>query len=51
MKLGLEQLLKLSEWVTNNDWTISLVPIRKFYSLIEGKEIIQTHPDKFQNWM
>jgi 1-acyl-sn-glycerol-3-phosphate acyltransferase len=51
MKLGLEQLLGLSKWASRNGWTISFIPIRRFFSLLEGKEIIQTKPGKFENWM
>ncbi len=51
MKLGLEELLKLSQWAANNNWFISITPIRKYYSVRENKEIIQTKPDRFINWM
>lgn len=51
MKLGLEELLALSQWVAENGWLIYITPIRKYYSLKHNKEIIQTKQDRFTNWM
>jgi 1-acyl-sn-glycerol-3-phosphate acyltransferase len=51
MKLGLEELLRLSQWASNNKYFLFVTPIRKYYSIKENREIIQTKPEKFKNWM
>jgi 1-acyl-sn-glycerol-3-phosphate acyltransferase len=51
MKLGLLEVSIVSEWATMNGYRLFITPIRKFFSLKENKEIAQTKPDKFENWM
>jgi 1-acyl-sn-glycerol-3-phosphate acyltransferase len=51
MKLGLNELSALANWGIQKNITIKIIPIRRFYSLEEGKEILQTKQGYFEHWM
>jgi 1-acyl-sn-glycerol-3-phosphate acyltransferase len=51
MQLGVEELLALSEWAADAGHSLRITPIRRFYSLDQGKEIVQTKQDTFKDWM
>lgn len=51
MLLGLEELLRISNWADENGFNIRITPIRKFISIPDNKEVIQTKQGQFRNWM
>lgn len=51
MKLGLQELLKLSKWASNHNYSLHITPTRLFFSIRDNQEIIQTRPEKFEHWM
>jgi 1-acyl-sn-glycerol-3-phosphate acyltransferase len=51
MKLGLKELLALSNWGIQRNISLKFTPIRRFYSLENGKEIVQTKQGYFAHWM
>ena len=51
MKEGLEEFRGLVEWAGNNDYRLSVTPIRHYYSLKEEKEITQKEQGAFSSWM
>lgn len=51
MQLGIEELLALSEWAADAGHSLRITPVRRYYSLDQDKEIIQTKQDTFEDWM
>ncbi len=51
MKLGLQELLALTIWARQNYLNIEITPIRCFFSIQDGNEIIQTEQGLFEGWM
>jgi hypothetical protein len=48
---GLKELLALTKWAEQSNHQLKIVPIRRYYSLEQEQEIIQTKQDRFENWM
>ena len=42
MRQGIEELQRLAQWAEENNFNLSVTPIRKYFSTGEGKEITQT---------
>jgi 1-acyl-sn-glycerol-3-phosphate acyltransferase len=51
MRLGLEELLALSDWVSASGLRLALTPIRRYTSLDGEEEIVQVKQGTFQDWM
>jgi len=51
MRKGVEELRELARWAEKTDHNLKIVPIRKYYSLIEQREVVQTEQERFENWM
>jgi 1-acyl-sn-glycerol-3-phosphate acyltransferase len=51
MQLGVEELLALSEWAADKGLLLRITPVRRYYSLDQDKEIVQTKQDIFEDWM
>ena len=51
MYIGLNELQVLLKWTINNNFFIQLTPIRRFFSIIENQEIVQTKQGYFEGWM
>ncbi len=51
MKQGLSQLYKLLLWCWEREYQIEIQPIRTYFSLKEGRDIVQIEQDIFQFWM
>ena len=51
MLLGLKELHSLSRWAVTQSYSLEITPIRRFYSLGEGKEIVQINQKAFEKWM
>ena len=51
MRKGIEELLKLSQWASAHNKEVKVVPIRRFYSLLEEREIVQYEQERFEKWM
>jgi hypothetical protein len=51
MRNGIEELLKLSQWTAAQNYNIKVVPIRRYYSLEQDREIIQYEQTRYENWM
>jgi 1-acyl-sn-glycerol-3-phosphate acyltransferase len=51
MKQGLSQLRDLLVWCREHNRQIEIEATRKYYSLKEGHEVVQTGQDIFQSWM
>jgi len=51
MLLGLNELLRLSNWAEHNSFSIEISPIRIFVSTTDNRKVIQTKQGNFKNWM
>jgi hypothetical protein len=51
MLLGLRELLTLSKWSADQKYRLYVIPIRKYFSLVENKEIKQIKQGAFDHWM
>jgi 1-acyl-sn-glycerol-3-phosphate acyltransferase len=51
MQLGLEELLALARWADREGRSLHIVPVRRYYSPEQGKEIVQTEQGRFEDWM
>jgi 1-acyl-sn-glycerol-3-phosphate acyltransferase len=51
MQLGLQELLALSAWAVQSDYTLHLTPIRRFFSAPNETQITQTRQGEFKHWM
>jgi hypothetical protein len=51
MQLGVEELLALSEWAADAGHSLRIKPVRRYYSLDQDKEIVQTKQDTLEDWM
>ena len=51
MQKGLEELLNALEWCLQNNHTITITPVRHFYSIKKNQEVIQEEQRHFQSWM
>lgn len=51
MLQGLMELQKLSLWCAQSGYTLSMVPIRKYFDVELNCEIVQTEQGEFKNWM
>jgi hypothetical protein len=51
MKLGLEELVALARWAAEAGHGLKFVPIRRYYSPGEKKEVVQTTQGSFKEWM
>jgi hypothetical protein len=51
MKAGLEELLALAQWAIQSNHELKIVPFRRYYSLEQKKEIVQTKQDRYDHWM
>ena len=51
MQKGLEELLQVLEWSSENIYQASLRAIRRYYSVADQKEIIQREQESAQPWM
>ena len=51
MQKGLEELLHVLEWSSENNYLASLRAIRRYYSVADQKEIIQREQESAEPWM
>jgi len=51
MQAGLEELLELAKWAAQSGYSLMVKPIRRYYSVGEGREIVQTRQGRFEDWM
>ena len=51
MKQGLVELQTLARWADEANQKLKIVPVRRFYSLSEGREVVQTRQDRYEHWM
>jgi hypothetical protein len=51
MQAGLNELLRILEWCSENDYEISITPIHRYYSQTKQKEITKTVQQHKQPWM
>ncbi len=51
MQAGLEELLALARWADGSGLALAITPIRRFYSLDQGKEVVQIKQGSFEQWM
>jgi len=51
MQEGLKELLKILEWCSRNNHQIAAIPVRRYYSPSEDREIIQREQEIYQPWM
>ncbi|MBN2500261.1 MAG: 1-acyl-sn-glycerol-3-phosphate acyltransferase [Anaerolineales bacterium] len=50
MQVGLQEFLRLVQWAAGKEYTLLVKPIRRFYSPIEEKEIMQVEQGEYVNW-
>jgi 1-acyl-sn-glycerol-3-phosphate acyltransferase len=51
MQMGLEELLRLGEWAARMQRPLKVVPVRRYFSPAEGREIVQRQQGGFKGWM
>ena len=51
MQAGLEELDALARWAAGSGFALAITPIRRFYSLDQGKEVVQVKQGSFVQWM
>ncbi len=51
MEAGLRELLALTHWASASGLTLTVVPIRRYYSLEEQRQIEQIEQGVFEDWM
>ncbi len=51
MQRGIEELHQLAGWAEENDLSLKITPIRKYFSTEEGKEITQAIQEISESWM
>lgn len=51
MKLGLEDLLTLLSWIEQQGLEVEIIPLRKYYSPVQGAEVEQRTQEQVQTWM
>lgn len=51
MKLGLEEFLSLSEWADNKQFSLDVIPIRRYFDMEKQEEVEQIKQGEFANWM
>jgi len=51
MQLGLQELREIAIWAQNHKLQIYLTPERRYYSVKDGTEIVQTKQERFEEWM
>jgi 1-acyl-sn-glycerol-3-phosphate acyltransferase len=51
MREGLQQLHKLASWAAGEEYMLEVVPLRRFYSVEEGREVEETQQGSFVRWM
>jgi len=51
MQAGLEELLAVAQWTSEAGFALAITPIRRFYSLDQGKEVVQIKQGSFEQWM
>jgi hypothetical protein len=51
MQAGLEELFALARWAAESGFALTITPVRRFYSLDQGKEVVQIKQGSFERWM
>lgn len=51
MEAGLRELLALAEWAERTGRSLIVTPIRRYYSVERGEEVVQIEQKKFVGWM
>ena len=51
MFLGLQELLKFTNWAVNENFSVRVTPIWKYFSIEQNKHISQTSQGAFTDWM
>jgi hypothetical protein len=51
MKKGLEEFFRLTTWAAGKGYKLQVIPIRKYYSIEDKREVVQIKQNKFENWM
>ncbi|MEJ2706826.1 MAG: lysophospholipid acyltransferase family protein [Anaerolineales bacterium] len=51
MRMGLEELREVALWAQEHNLQIYLYPERRYYSVSQRKEIVQTEQGRFEEWM
>ncbi len=51
MLQGLQELHTLADWAAENNLSLKIAPVRRYYSTEEGKEVVQTRQEITESWM
>jgi 1-acyl-sn-glycerol-3-phosphate acyltransferase len=51
MQAGLAELLALARWAAESGIALTITPMRRFYSLDQGREVVQIEQGSFERWM
>ena len=51
MLSGMLELQKLTQWAERQRLLIKVIPFRRYHSIAEGREIVQTRQHAFERWM
>ena len=51
MERSLEQLHSLANWAEENDLSLKITPIRRYYDVEKGEKVVQTRQNVVESWM
>lgn len=51
MLQGIKELQNLSLWCAQADYTLSVIPFRKYFDVDMKREVVQTEQGEFKDWM
>jgi 1-acyl-sn-glycerol-3-phosphate acyltransferase len=51
MLMGIHELKELTKWASGHKYRLELTPIRRFFSIPDDQEIVQTKQGYFEGWM
>lgn len=51
MEAGLRELLALARWAGRSGFSLMVTPIRRYYAVERGEEVVQIDQERFEGWM
>jgi 1-acyl-sn-glycerol-3-phosphate acyltransferase len=51
MLMGICELKEITAWASGQNYQLKLTPVRRFFSIPDGQEIVQTKQGNFKGWM
>ena len=51
MLMGIREFKELTAWASGHHYQLEITPIRRFFSIPDDQEIVQTKQGNFEGWM